>query len=199
MTCESLLLTCKYDYIFDSNTKYIVATQQCKKPIVSFSWPELLSPQCYVIRILPVVYKIWTYFSAVFTLSESFYIGQMNSMLHYFRRLNRIQVIHTLLLFVAWPSEVSEFSPSHLVSKSVAELYRTCACYTRNVSLCSSLISLDFLCLQNIWKAIEIEYLLWWSYDYRTWFFSWPRTSCCSVREWLNAFCSSLSSVDYVV
>jgi hypothetical protein len=95
-----------------------------------------------------------------------------------------------MLLFVAWPLEVVNFL-SHLVSKSFAELYLTCACCTRNVSLWSGLISVDFPCLQNIWKAIEIEYLLWWSYDYRTWFFSWPRTSCCSVREWLNAFCSS--------
>ena len=34
----------KYDYIFDRNTKYIVATQHCKEPIVAFSWPEWLSP-----------------------------------------------------------------------------------------------------------------------------------------------------------
>jgi len=178
---------------FYSNTKYIVATRQCKEPIFAFSWPEWLSPQCNVIRTLPVLFKKWTFVSAVFTLSQSFCIGQMNSTLHYFRRLSRIQVIHTLLLFVAWLSEVGEFSVSHLVSESVAELYRTFACYTRNVSLRSGLISVDFLCIQIIRKAIEIEYLLWWSYDYRTWFFSWPRTSCCSKREWLIAFCSSLT------
>lgn len=84
-----------------------------------------------------------------------------------------------------------EFYMSHLVPKSVTELYLTCACCTRNVSLWSGLISVVFPWPQNSWKAIEIEYLLWWSYDYRTWFFSWPRTSCCSVREWLNAFYSS--------